>query len=158
MKKMDTSVCKTGYIKCNKFRHQRAAIVLYEPAMGFIRVAFGSGDNLSQEDCLDRDRNGNRIDDYLYITTYTGEPEDGCWEPALGPMPPSTSSRSGLLLEETDGGQMLYSRKSWPHGDLRELLPEALEFMGWPRSLKKYFVAGYEGAFWDRPLPKGARA
>lgn len=151
-RRFDTT-CKTGWIRCNKLRFQSAALILYRPHAGLVRVAFGTGDNLTEEDCWERDEKGNRINDYLYITMYGGSPEEGVWTmPTIGSLG-DAPRKTGLLFEETDGAQMLYSRKSWPRGDLREMLPEALEFIGWPKDVKGYYVLGYEGAFWDRPDP-----
>lgn len=138
------NVCKTGYIKCNKRRFWDAAVILYRPNVGLIRVAFGSGDNLVDEDIEQKDVNGNRIDDYLYITTYEAPAEE-------------SGSASGIVFPETDGGIMLFSHKSWPSGDIRDMIPEALDFMGWPARMKDYYVVGYEGQFWERPHPLGYR-
>lgn len=155
MGKANTTVCKTGYIKCNKRRYWDAALILFRPGYGIIRVAYGAGGNLTDEDLEQRDRNNHKIDDYLYITVYQKDPRDDSFRPLSDRNPEKCIP--GLLFEETDGGQLLFSHKSWPNGDIREMLPEAFDFMGWPKDVKGYYLIGYDGQFWDRPLPLGVR-
>lgn len=143
-------------MKCNKRRFWDAALTFFRPGYGLIRVAFGDGTNLSDEDCAQKDRHGNRIDGYLYIMTYAGQPEEGSWKPSFVNKDGELTA-SGLLFKESDGFQYLFSRKSWPRGDLRDFLPEAFTCMGWPKELKGYILMGYEGQFWDRPDPIGCR-
>lgn len=152
---MNTTICRSGYIPCNKRRFWDAELVFFRPGFGFVRVAFGSGDNLADEDTAQRDAKGNKIDDYLMIYTYTGEPDEGSWihvYPEKGEV-----GKCGLRFEETDGAQQLFARKSHRSGDLREFLPEAFAMVGFPRDVKGYFLVGKYGQFWDRPYPLGYR-
>ena len=151
-----TNICKSGQIKCNRHPFWGAALTMFRPGYGIIRVAFGSGDNLTEDDMNQCDKKGNKINDYLYITVYTSSPKEGVYTPEDYSNP--RKNVAGMLFEETDGGQLLFSRKSWPNGDIREMLPEAFDFMGWPRDVKGYFLLGYEGQFCEfcnKPLPMG---
>ena len=152
---MNTTICRNGYIPCNKRRFWDAELVFFRPGFGFVRVAFGSGENLSAEDMDMRDENGNKIDDYLIIYTYTGEPDEGSW---IHVFPEKDEiGKCGLRFVETDGAQQLFSRKSHRSGDLREFLPEAFAMVDFPRDLKGYFLVRKYGQFWDRPHPLGYR-
>jgi len=104
-------------------------VVLFHPGRReFIRIAFGNGDNLTQEDLETKDSNGNGVDDYMYLTTYS-VPQDMGWD--------------GLCLQEKDGGLMLFSHETYRSGDIREMLAPSLDFMGWPDSVGEYvFVSG----------------
>ena len=87
------------------------------------------------------------------IYTYAGESEEGTW---IHVYPESHEiGRSGILFAETDGAQMLFSRKSHKSGDLREFLPDAFDMVGFPRDVRGYFLVGKCGQFWDRPYPSG---
>lgn len=72
---MNTTTCRSGYIPCNKRRFWDAELVFFRPGFGFVRVAFGAGGNPLDEDLTEKDAKGNKIDDYLMIYAYTGEPE-----------------------------------------------------------------------------------
>lgn len=152
---MNTTICRSGYIPCNKRRFWDAELTFFRPGFGFVRVFFGDRSNLLDEDMKERDENGNRIDDYLNIAVYNGEPADGCWLPVYPKQ--GAVGKSGLVIEETETSVMLYSRKSHPSGDLRELLPEAFAMVDFPKDVKGYFLVGKYGQFWDRPHPLGYR-
>ena len=152
---MDTTICRSGYIPCNKRRFWDAELVFFRPGFGFVWVAFGRGGNLTDEDTDQKDAKGNQIDDYLMIYTYTGVPDLGSWVhtyPGKGEV-----REHGLVFAETDGVQQLFSRKSHRSGDLREFLPEAFAMVGFPKDVKGYFLVGKYGQFWDRPHPLGYR-
>lgn len=152
---MNTTICRSGYIPCNKRRFWDAELVFFRPGFGFVHVAFGSGENLTEEDLDQRDEKGNEIDDYLMIYTYTDEPDVGSW---IRVYPGKEEiGKPGLRFAETDGAQQLFSRKSHRSGDLREFLPEAFAMVGFPRDVKGYFLVGKYGQFWDRPHPLGYR-
>ena len=150
---MNTTICRSGYIPCNKRGFLDAELVFFRPGFGFVRVAFSRGGNLADEDKAQRDAKGNRIDDYLMIYTYTGKPDESTWQDMCSlerPVP-------GLFFEQTDGVQQLIARKSHRSGDLREFLPEAFAIVDFPRDVKGYFLVGKYGQFWDRPHPLGYR-
>lgn len=153
---MDASYsCKNGCIPCNKIRFCDAELIFYRPGLGFVRVAFGDGSNLIDSDTEQRDENGNLIDDYLMIYTYGCEPEVGSFihvYPEKGEI-----GKCGILIEEDDGAQMLFSRKSHRSGDLRDFLPDSFRMVGFPSDVREYFLVGKNGQFWDRPHPKWYR-
>lgn len=153
---MNTTICRSGYIPCNKRRFWDAELVFFRPGFGLVRVAFGDGSNLDADDTDQRDAKGNKIDDYLMIYTYTGEPAVGSWF-RVYPWKGDEIGKCGLRFAETGGAQQLFSRKSHRSGDLREFLPEAFAMVGFPRDVKGYFLVGKYGQFWDRPHPIGYR-
>jgi hypothetical protein len=70
----------------------------------FVRISYGTGDNLSSEDIKEG------YDDYLYISI--DEFDDG-W------------------VEDVDGGQMLLKMKEeWGHYNICQHIKDGLEFMG----------------------------
>jgi hypothetical protein len=80
-------------------------LLLYVPELKqFVRISYGTGDNLSSEDIEEG------YDDYLYIVI--DEFDDG-WE------------------EDIDGGQMLLKMKEeWGHYNICQHIKDGLEFMG----------------------------
>lgn len=69
----------------------------------FVRISYGTGDNLSSEDIE------AGYDDYLYISI--DEFDDG-W------------------VEDVDGGQMLLKMEEWGHHNICQHIKDGLEFMG----------------------------
>ena len=114
--------CLTGEIPRNRFDYE-GGVVLFHPGMGFARIAFGTGENLDQDDLEQKDSHGHCIDDYMYISTYGGLQDMG-WD--------------GLCLQEKDGGLMLFSHDTYKSGDIREMLEPSLDFIGWPDRLEEY--------------------
>ena len=107
-------------------------VILFHPGMReLIRIAFGTGENLDQDDCDIKDSHGNFIDDYMYISTF-GDLHLGDFA-------------EELEASEKDGGQMLFSHKTFKSGDIREMLTPALDFMGWPDSADEYVFMSGEG-------------
>ena len=81
-------------------------LLIFEPERKqFIRISYGTGDNLSDEDIEDG------YDDYLYISI---DEFDDSWE------------------EEVDGGQMLLKmEEEWGnHYNICQHIKDGLEFMG----------------------------
>lgn len=122
--------CLTGKIPKNKFDYEGGVILFHPGRREFVRIAFGTGDNLTQEDLETKDSNGNSVDDYMYLTTYD-ELQDMGWD--------------GLCLQEKDGGMMLFSHKTYRSGDIREMLTPSLDFLGWPDSVGEYVFISGEG-------------
>jgi len=133
----------------NLHPHRDAEVTVFLPGEGLFRVACGSGDNLTEEDCQLLDDNKNRIDNYVMIYTYTVPPIDGVWERHT--CGHGCMRTNGLLFAETDGGQMMYSSKTFTRGDIRDMLVPALEFMGWPTDLELYHLVGTSGEFTPKP-------
>ena len=151
-----------GFLPANHFPWQ-GAFIFYRPFYGLVRVAFGNGDNAPDPDECDRDRNGYKLDDYVYITYYSDPPEEGVWHQEvvkLAGFDQKFTTMDGLMFRESDGFSMLFSRKSYPSADLRDLLKEALKCINWPTDVeRKYYLLGTEGAFnWDgRPTRRKRR-
>ena len=129
----------------NRYPHRDAEVTVFLPGKGLFRVACGSGDNLTEEDCQLLDDNKNRIDNYVMIYTYTVPPIDGVWERHT--CDHGCMRTDGLLFAETDGGQMMYSSKTFARGDIRDMVVPALEFMGWPADLERYHLVTKAGEF-----------
>ena len=122
--------CLNGEIPRNECDYEGGVILLHPGRREFIRIAFGTGDNLDQDDCEMKDRSGNQIDDYVYISTF-GELHLGDFA-------------EELEASENDGGQMLFSHKTYKTGDIREMLEPALDFMGWPDDVSEYVFLSKE--------------
>lgn len=142
-----------GFLPPNHFPYE-GAYIFFRPGYGLVKIAFGNGMNgPDEEDMETKDRFGNEPDDYVYITYYTDKPEDDVWEQTFHPRgkPPMQKKVPGLLFAESDGFNMLFSRKSYPSGDLRDLLKEALKCIGWPIDVeKRYYLVGTDGRMnWD---------
>ena len=155
--------CKTAnsFLPANHFQWQ-GAYILYRPGYGLVYVGFGNGDNAPDDDEFDRDDNGNKIDDYVNVKYYVDGPEEGLWKPWTIKSNGEQEDRSvdGLLFHEHDGFTMVFSHKSYPSADLRDLLKKALKCIGWPIDVeKRYFLMGVEGKFnWDgKPTRKTRR-
>ena len=121
--------CLTGEIPRNKYEYQ-GGVVLFHPGPGLIRIAFGTGDNLDQDDLREKDSNGNGIDDYMYISTFENLH--------------LADFADELKASEVDGGQLLFSHGTYRSGDIRELLEPSLDFMGWPAKLEEYVLMATE--------------
>lgn len=156
--------CKTAYsfLPANHYPWE-GAYILFRPNYGIVRVAFGNGMNgPDDDDELDSDENGNKVDDNVYITYYSDPPEEGDFKQSVVCLsgPEESRSFSGVFFKETDGFNMLFSHKSYPSADLRDLLKPALKCIGWPTDVeKRYFLMGVEGKFnWDgKPTRKKQR-
>lgn len=122
--------CLNGEIPRNEHDYEGGVVLLHPGRREFIRIAFGTGDNLDQDDCEIKDRNGNGIDDYVYISTF-GELHLGDFA-------------EELEASEKDGGQMLFSHETYKTGDIREMLAPALDFMGWPDDIGEYVFISKE--------------
>ena len=130
-------------IPCNVHPHRDADVTLLLPRRGLVRVRFGADDNITDDDRGRSDEHGTRIDMCVYVSEYAKPPEEDNWSNAL-------------VFAETDGGQMLYSSKTYRSGDIRDLLKPALEFVGWPTDVSKYSLVGVSGQFYKRrQRPKG---
>lgn len=116
--------CLTCEVPRNKYNYE-GSVVLFHPGHGLIRIAFGTGDNLDQDDILEKDQNGNSIDDYMYISVFNELRGD-------------YSSNENLEADEIDGGMLLFSHDTYKSGDIREMLEPSLEFMGWPDNIEEY--------------------
>lgn len=140
-----------GFLPANHFPW-RGAFIFYRPFHGLVYVGFGNGDNAPGPEETDRDRNGNKVDDYVNVWFYPNPPEEGVWRrDTIKICPRDDRPLTGLLFEEYDGFCMTFARKSYPSADLRDLLREALKCIGWPTDVeKKYYLLGTEGVFnWD---------
>ena len=115
--------CLTAEVPRNKYDYE-GSVVLFNPGHGLIRIAFGTGDNLDQDDLLEKDSQGNGIDDYMYISTY-GNLHVGDFA-------------DELEAAEEDGGLMLFSHATYKTGDIREMLGPSLDFIGWPSDIGEY--------------------
>ena len=144
-----------GFLPANHYPWH-GAFILYRPGYGFVRVAFGDGTNgPDDEDPIDRDENGHKIDDYVYITYYSESPEEGEFKKLVvflaGHEGEEPMSKPGMFFVERDGFNMLFSHKSYPSADLRDLLKPALKCIGWPVDVeRRYYLIGTEGKMnWD---------
>lgn len=147
----------SGWIPANR-RKWKGGMILFCPNAGFVRIAFGTGDNLTGEDCDLRDPDGNRIDDYVYIQTYDHRKTyDGSFTSARIVREGDTERPvlSGLFCEETDGAQLLISHKSHPDGDLRDFIRPALEMVGFPTRPGGLYLVNTQGAFNWNGAPAG---
>ena len=139
--------CASGPIPKNVKPHEDAGLVFYRDGIGLVKLFFGSGDNLAQEDYSEVDENGNGIDSYIMICLYEDHPLDGCWKEMVEGAA-EFKILSGLMFAETDGGQLLYSKKSHPSGDIREFIRDSFEFVGIPTDVENYHLVSSEGSFY----------
>ena len=144
-KKFD--VIGSGFIPCNKIRWRNARLVLCRPGYGIVSLEFKDLDIGDRRD--ERDENGKLIDCKVRICEYGGRIGD------LGRDFANGDSYSGIIFYEVGTYDFGFSKRSWPSGDLRELVPAALKDAGWPTSPKRYYLLAKQGDFWDRPYPKG---
>lgn len=144
-----------GFLPANHYPWQ-GAFILYRPGYGFVRVEFGNGMNgPDDEDPIDLDENGHKIDDYVYISCYSRPPEEGDFKKSKVFLPGHEGDdstrwrwRPGLFFVESDGFDMLFSHKSYPSADLRDLLKPALKYIGWPVDVeRRYYLIGTDGKF-----------
>ena len=133
-------------IPCNVFPHRDAEVTLLLPGRGMVRIAFGSGDNLDAEDCAQRDGNGHLIDRYVMIYEYALPPVDCTWTAPEELQGGHAHAVDGLLFTETDGGELMYSARTYRGGDIRDLIRPSLEFIGWPTDLAAYVLVDVSGA------------
>jgi hypothetical protein len=137
-----------GFLPANSSPYN-GAYILFRPGLGIVRVGFGNGMNGPDEEDQYPDCNGNIVDDYVYIQCYGGNPEDGSWLRSVVQLPGHSQKQEsidGLLFMEEDGFNMLFSRKSYQSGDLRDLLKKALKCINWPIDVEhRYFLLGTEG-------------
>ena len=137
---------KLDDIPCNVHPHRDAEVTLLLPGRGMVRIAFGSGDNLDAEDCAQRDDNGHLIDRYVMIYEYELPPVDCTWTTPAELQGGRADAVDGLLFPETDGGEMMYSSRTFRGGDIRDLVVPALEFIEWPTDLSAYVLVDVSGA------------
>lgn len=114
--------CLTAEVPRNKYDYA-GGVVLFHPGHGLIRIAFGTGDNLDQDDLLEKDSQGNGIDDYMYISLFNDLRGD---------------RGENLEADEVDGGLLLFSHATYATGDIREMLGPSLDFIGWPSDIGEY--------------------
>lgn len=137
---------KLDDIPCNVYPHRGAEVTLLLPGRGMVRIAFGSGDNLDEEDRAQRDDNGHLIDRYVMIYEYALPPVDCTWTTPAELQGGRADAVDGLLFPETDGGEMMYSSRTFRGGDIRDLVVPALEFIEWPTDLSAYVLVDVSGA------------
>lgn len=123
-------------------------VVLYSPWCNtFFNVAFGTGDNLSDEDI------DNGFDDYIMVEQYCLENDEDMAEVILQAKNRGYIDEYSRGLRELDGGQWLLKRREWQDGDIRRFLMEAMAFAGYsamPRHKDiRYKDAVYLGADYD---------
>ena len=101
-------------------------VVLYSPWCNtFFNVAFGTGDNLSDEDIDDG------FDDYIMVDQYRLEDDGNMAEVILKIKNTGCIDECSRGLREIDGGQWLLKRREWQDGDIRRFLMEAMSFAGY---------------------------
>lgn len=146
-----------GFLPANKIPWV-GAYIFHRHGYGLVYVGFGNGINLDDEDLFDRDKYGNKIDWYVNIKVYQDNPVEADWIMSRIKAPDEEErSKPGVLFTETDGFTMVFSKRSYPSADLRDLLKEALKCVGFPTDVeRRYYLVGTEGRFnWDgRPTKR----
>lgn len=135
-KKFD--VVATGYVPCNKRRFQ-GEIILYLPCYGIVSVK-----------CDGKMLIGMRADAFMEVKTYTSLCEHYD-EENNGRM-----CYGGIRFACNRFTKVAFERRGYT-GDIRDLLPKALNEIKWPTDPKRYILLQTNGEFWDRPLPIGIR-
>lgn len=109
----------------NEFEWEGSVVMYDADADEFYNIAFGTGDNLTQDDVDDG------FDDYIMVDRY--ELDDTR-------VPSWVIVRAideGIIDENTegvnliDGGQLLLKRSEWTDGDIRRFILLAMEFAGY---------------------------
>lgn len=125
------------------------SVVLYSTINEtFFNIAFGTGDNLTDEDT------DEGYDDYLMVEQYEMDGYRTFGEIVGEAKMKGEISYDTVGLKEVDGGQMLLRRKEWNDGDIRRFIMEAIDFAGYklpelvPKKLSHMDVI-YIGADYD---------
>ena len=127
----------------------QGSVVLYSAINEtFFSVAFGTGDNLTDEDT------DEGYDDYIMVEQYEMDGYRTFGEIVGEAKKYGEISYGTVGLKEVDGGQLLIRRKDWDDGDIRRFIMEALDFAGYnlpelvPRELSHmdviYISADYD--------------
>jgi hypothetical protein len=149
-KKFD--VVGTGYVPCNKKRFREARLVFFRTGWGIISVEFGNGLKVGMRRD-ERDEKGRLKDDFVKVSLYAGDKMCDIVHKSV-----DAKEFRGLGLWESSLTEFMFSRKAYPEGDLRSIVPDALKEAGLPNDSKRFFLIGKFGKFWGRPLPMGARS
>lgn len=104
----------------------QGSVVLYSAINEtFFNVAFGTGDNLTDEDT------DEGYDDYIMVEQYEMNGYRTFGEIVGEAKMIGEISDGTVGLKEVDGGQLLLRRKEWNNGDIRRFIMEALDFAGY---------------------------
>lgn len=147
-KKFD--VVGSGYVPCNKKRFREARLVFFRPGWGIISVEFGNGLKVGMRRD-ERDEKGRLKNDFIRVILYTGDKMCD-----IGHKSYANEFR-GLGFWESSSTEFMFSRKAYPTGDLRDIIPDALKEAVLPNDWERFFLLSKQGEFWDRPLPMGAK-
>ena len=145
-------VCGNGYVPCNKKRFREARLVFFRPGWGIISIEFGNGLKVGMRRD-ERDEKGRLKDDFVRVIKYNGD--QMC---DIGHKSFDTKEFHGLGFWESSSTEFMFSRKAYPEGDLRSIVPDALKEAGLPNDSKRFFLIGKSGKFWERPSPMGVRS
>lgn len=148
-KKFD--IIGSGYVPCNKKRFREARLVFFRPGWGIISVEFGNGLKVGMRRD-ERDEKGRLKNDFVRVIEYRGDKICD-----IGHKSYAKEFR-GLGFWESSSTEFMFSRKAYPTGDLRDIIPDALKEAGLAnKNWKRFFLLSKQGEFWDRPLPMGAK-
>jgi hypothetical protein len=101
-------------------------VVLYSPWCNtFFNVAFGTGDNLGDEDI------DNGFDDYIMVDQFELDGTFGFGDVVNNIKHAGYAEGDMAGLDELDGGQWLLRHKDWRNGDIRRFIMEAMDFAGY---------------------------
>lgn len=120
----------------------------------FFRIAFGTGDNLTDDDT------DEGFDDYIMADQYELDGYRTLGEIVGEAMVKGDIDDDTIGLKEVDGGQLLLRRSEWKDGDVRRFIMEALDFSGYklpelvPNSIAHMDIV-YIGADYDNLNLKG---
>ena len=104
----------------------QGSVVLYSAINEtFFNVAFGTGDNLTDDDT------DEGYDDYIMVEQYEMDGYRTFGEIVGEAKMRGEISNDTVGLKEVDGGQLLIRRKEWEDGDIRRFIMEALDFAGY---------------------------
>ena len=144
-KKFD--VVGSGYVPCNKKRFREARLVFFRPGWGIISVEFGNGLKVwMRRD--ERDDKGRLKDDFVRVIAYEGNQMFD-----IGYESFDTNDFRGIGFLESSSTEFMFSRKAYPEGDIRSIVPDALKEAGIPNDSKRFFLIGKSGEFCDRYSP-----
>lgn len=122
----------------NKFEWQGSVVMFDAAAEEFYNIAFGTGDNLTQED-IDAG-----YDDYIMVDRYGLDGSRGSAIVVVDAVKKGYVDESTGWLRLIDGGQMMIRRSDWTDGDIRRFILEAMDFAGYcasnMRDIHKYDV------------------
>ena len=149
-KKFD--VVGSGYVPCNKKRFREARLVFFRPGWGIIIVEFGNGLKVGMRRD-ERDGKGHLKDYFVRIIEYNVDQMCDIVHKSF-----DTNEFRGIGFWESYCTEFMFSRKSYPEGDLRSIVPDALKEAGIPNDRKRFFLIGKYGKFWYRDFPVGVRS